>query len=90
MKTLKDQFGLIFIDGDHKYESARSDIEICSKLLSRNGIMAVHDYSRGFPGVYQAVNEFLEASKWPSFFIPESKVATDYRAIFMQKKWEYV
>jgi predicted O-methyltransferase YrrM len=78
--------GLCFIDGNHAYEYCRNDIEICSLLLPKWGVMVVHDYSKnGFPGVYLAVNEFLQRSGWQSIYCNENRVSTDYRTIVIQR-----
>lgn len=34
---------LVFVDGDHRYEFIKLDIELWSKHLVRGGIMAIHD-----------------------------------------------
>jgi predicted O-methyltransferase YrrM len=39
----KHIFDFIFIDGDHRYKGARSDIENCLPLLKKGGIIAGHD-----------------------------------------------
>jgi predicted O-methyltransferase YrrM len=85
-----ETFGLIFVDGDHTYEAAMSDIRQSEKMLERCGIMVVHDYSRtAHPGVFRAVNEFIEDTKWPCFFLPENRLSTDYRSVVLQKAWDY-
>lgn len=88
---LKENFGLVFIDGDHSYEATKSDMEVSAKLLNRCGLMVVHDYSRNHQHekVYEAVNEFVRKEGWPCFFLPESRVSVDYRTVILQKKWDY-
>lgn len=50
----------VFIDGDHRYEIVKGDIEIGLKLLKNGGILAGHDYSHDcWPGVRQAVDEMF-------------------------------
>jgi len=84
------KIGLAFVDGDHSYDSAITDIEKCSQLLDRNGIMVVHDYSVGsHPHVFQAVNEFIAYTNMPWFFLPEDRKATDYRTVIFQKREVY-
>lgn len=91
LKTVKDKFGLVFIDGDHSYEGVKSDIEITSKLLDRCGIMVIHDYGRNHvhEKVYEATNEFIRREGWPCFFLPENSTSMDYRTAILQKKWDY-
>lgn len=51
------KFDFIFIDADHSYEEVRKDINNCLPLLSADGIIAGHDFSKHWPGVIQAVRE---------------------------------
>lgn len=46
----------VFIDGDHSYAGAHSDVSAWKNTVNRDGVIAGHDYT-GFPGVEQAVNE---------------------------------
>lgn len=53
-------FDFIFIDGDHRYESVKADIENALRLLKPGGVLAFHDYDRpGDEGVTQAVDELI-------------------------------
>lgn len=48
-KFLKDNsYDLIFIDGDHRYEQVKNDIENYLPKLKDNGIICGHDYEIGF------------------------------------------
>jgi predicted O-methyltransferase YrrM len=51
------KFDFIYIDADHNYESVKQDIQLAKKLIKPNGIIAGHDYSHGFAGLMNAVNE---------------------------------
>jgi predicted O-methyltransferase YrrM len=52
---------MVFIDGDHNYESVRDDIAAWRPRVKTGGIISGHDYSGdmygSFPGVDQAVHE---------------------------------
>lgn len=51
---------LVFIDGDHRYEACRRDIQLYGSLVRPGGILAGHDYShKSWPGVARAVDEQL-------------------------------
>jgi predicted O-methyltransferase YrrM len=51
---------LVFIDGDHRYEACRQDIDLYRDLVRPGGILAGHDYShKSWPGVKRAVDERL-------------------------------
>ena len=48
---------LVFLDGDHAYESVKLDIETWWKKIKKNGIIAGHDINN--EDVSRAVKEFL-------------------------------
>lgn len=48
---------MIFIDGDHRYESVKRDIEKALELYPK--YLLGHDYANGWPGVIKAVEEFF-------------------------------
>lgn len=49
----------IFIDGDHRYESVKRDIEKALNLIKSPGILAGHDYADSWVGVRTAVDEMF-------------------------------
>jgi hypothetical protein len=49
---------LVFIDGDHSYESVKSDFEIVRPWLSPNAVLAFHD-TVAYPGVSRLLGEIL-------------------------------
>lgn len=52
--------GFVFIDGDHRYETVKHDIELAFKIMRNGGILAGHDYTHtDWPGVKQAVDEIF-------------------------------
>ena len=52
-------FDMVFIDGDHKYESILRDIKFWLPLLKVGGLLCGHDYELKQPSVIQAVNETI-------------------------------
>jgi len=52
-------FDLIFIDGDHAYDSVKIDINYSYQLLNPNGIVYFHDSDH--KGIIRAVEEFSMA-----------------------------
>lgn len=54
------KFDLIFIDGDHKYESVMSNFEIASKLLNEGGCIVFHD-ALSWPDVTKALTDIKES-----------------------------
>ena len=55
----KGYFDMAWIDGGHDYETVKGDILSYSPLLKKGGLLSGHDYSKGHPGVRQAVDELL-------------------------------
>lgn len=51
---------MVFIDGDHRYESVKKDIEKALSLLRDGGVISGHDYNHPlWTGVKMAVDEIL-------------------------------
>lgn len=65
VKDFKDgTFGLIYIDALHQYNAINHDIRAWWPKLIKGGCMSGHDYNgQIWPGVYRAVNEFVEENK---------------------------
>ena len=49
---------LLFVDGDHRYEFAKEDLELYEPKVKKGGIVSGHDYWD--EGVYKAVHEFAD------------------------------
>jgi len=54
-------FDVVFIDGDHGYEGAASDLLHWGARTVRGGTIFVHDATPAFPGVLSALAEFGRA-----------------------------
>jgi predicted O-methyltransferase YrrM len=58
--------GLLFIDGDHRYEAVKADLEAWLPHVVPGGTIAFHDYTKPFPkreqfpGVIKFVREWLK------------------------------
>jgi hypothetical protein len=60
-KTIDTKADLIFIDGNHEYESVKADIEAWLPHCDGEWVMAFHDYcTQPWLGVTKAVNEYFE------------------------------
>lgn len=58
--NLDRKVDMVFIDGDHRYQSVIKDINRALELLRLNGIISGHDYGHSmWPGVKKAVDELL-------------------------------
>lgn len=53
-------FDFIYIDGDHRYDGVKFDIEQAQRLIRPGGVIAGHDYDDGHPDVARAVREAFE------------------------------
>lgn len=52
---------MVYIDGDHEYESVVSDLNLSYPKVKKGGFICGHDYvSPRFEGVVRAVNEFCK------------------------------
>lgn len=61
---VRGQVGLLHIDGNHSYESAKLDIECWAPLMAKGGWMVVDDYRWSFgDGPKVAADEFLESGR---------------------------
>jgi len=64
-------FDMIYIDGDHRYEGCRKDLEVAYKKCKSGGFIMGHDYEMNMSkaktyynfGVKQAVDEFCDKYK---------------------------
>lgn len=55
----------VFLDGDHRYDGVRQDIDLYAALVKPGGILAGHDYGiREHPGVKRAVDERFPAAQF--------------------------
>jgi len=60
-KNYDDEFfDIIYIDASHEYESVKKDILSWLPKVKIGGIICGDDYTPGWPGVIQAVNEIFE------------------------------
>jgi predicted O-methyltransferase YrrM len=50
-------FDMIFIDGAHDYASVYRDINKWLPFITSGGLVSGHDFSEGYPGVRQAVQD---------------------------------
>ena len=61
MKYINDaNVDFIYIDGDHRYEAVRDDIQIALKLTKDNFYIGGHDYYERWPGVVRAVDQIFQ------------------------------
>lgn len=64
VKTFNKKIDLLFIDGDHSYNSCYKDCEDWFSKVNNNGIIAIHDYCSIMWGeVKNAVDNFFSLKK---------------------------
>ncbi len=72
-KKIRNNIRLLFIDGNHEYNSVKRDIKLFEGFLDSAGIIAIHDYSVAFPDVIKAVREMIvDTGKFEKFTLAES------------------
>ena len=60
-KALCNTYDFVYIDADHSYQSVKQDIHLWFPKVRSGGVICGHDYSSSWPGVMQAVDEFIDA-----------------------------
>lgn len=80
-RYLDRSLDFVFIDAAHDYDNVKADIEAWFPKVKKGGYIGGHDYSMDWPGVVQAVNEFLSESsiKRENIFIDNSEVIWLYK-----------
>jgi predicted O-methyltransferase YrrM len=58
-EDIQEKVDFVYIDGLHAYEQVKKDIYNYRKIIKEGGTIAGHDYSKGWIGVMNAVNESL-------------------------------
>jgi len=59
-----ESLGLVYVDGDHRYDGVKTDIRFWWPKLAPGGIMAFHDFhDEGGYGVKRAVVEFMKGER---------------------------
>jgi len=58
-------YAFAYIDGDHEYPGVVIDLRVAASRVVIGGTICCHDYGRdSLPGVWQAVNEFMQSGDW--------------------------
>lgn len=52
-------FDVVYIDGDHEYDSVIQDLTLYMPKLNDGGVICGHDYSHAFPEVQRAIQDFF-------------------------------
>ena len=54
-----DSIDFLFIDGDHRYEGVKRDLQLWFPKIKNGGIISGHDYDEPSCGVRKAVDEYF-------------------------------
>ena len=55
-----DGIDYVFVDGGHKYETVRNDLENLTQIVNNNGIILCDDYDLSYaPGIKKAIDEYV-------------------------------
>ena len=55
-----DEFDYVFLDGGHKYETVKEDLNNLTKVVNNNGIILCDDYDLTYAsGIKKAIDEFV-------------------------------
>lgn len=52
---------MLMVDAEHTYEAVSTELKLYADVLAVGGLLVFDDYSRGFEGVAQAINEHLDS-----------------------------
>ena len=60
LKNLKtSEFDYVFLDGGHKYETVKNDLECLKSVITNNGTIICDDYNLTYaPGVKTGIEEY--------------------------------
>jgi predicted O-methyltransferase YrrM len=80
-------FDLVFLDGDHSYESVRADFALIGQWVAPSGTVAFHDFGTvHFPGVSRVVGAALASGEWRMAALVE-RLACLRRADWVAPDW---
>ena len=60
-----DGIDYVFLDGGHKYETVRNDLENLTQIVNNKGTILCDDYNLSYaPGVKQAIDEYVKNNNY--------------------------
>ena len=55
-----NEIDYVFVDGGHKYETVKNDLENLTQIVNNNGIILCDDYDLSYaPGIKKAIEEYV-------------------------------
>ena len=65
LKDSIEKFDYVFLDGGHKYETVKNDLNNLIKVINNNGTILCDDYNLTYaPGVKKAIDEYIKENKF--------------------------
>lgn len=59
------KFNYVFLDGGHKYETVKNDLEALTEIVDNNGTILCDDYNLSYaPGVKKAIDDYVLIKKF--------------------------
>jgi hypothetical protein len=75
---------VLFIDGDHSYEGVKKDFELYSTILSKNGIIMMHDTDENYLNnliISEDAKKHYNKFEGPSKFLKELQLSPEWNLI---------
>ena len=64
-QTNLNEIDYVFLDGGHKYETVRNDLENLTQIVNNSGIILCDDYNLSYaPGVKKAIDEYVSVNNY--------------------------
>jgi hypothetical protein len=74
----ENYFDWSYVDADHSYEGCLKDLNISKKIVKENGYILGHDYMYKFPGVIQAVDQFVKENNYYLTYLTDKEKNPSY------------
>ena len=59
------KFDYVFLDGGHKYETVKKDLECLTNIIENNGTILCDDYNLTYaPGIKKGIDEYINLNKF--------------------------
>ena len=60
LKEISSKFDYVFLDGGHKYETVKNDLNNLTQVINNGGIIFCDDYNLSYaPGVKKAIDDYI-------------------------------
>ena len=60
LKEIPNKFDYVFLDGGHKYETIKNDLNNLTQVINNDGIILCDDYNLSYaPGVKKAIDDYV-------------------------------